>query len=115
MVGRNHSSHRRSPVADTTAAVGLRNERGQTLPFMVCFMLSLLVAAGLVIDVGHWLQQRAQLQASADAAALAGASALPQGSSQATSTAAAQYAKNGLGSDTVSYSVTTDLTNGDSV
>jgi len=82
---------------------------------MVCFMLSLLVAAGLVIDVGHWFQQRSQLQASADAAALAGASALPQGWSQATGAAAAQYAKNGLGSDTVSYSVTNDLANGDSV
>jgi hypothetical protein len=68
-----------------------------------------------VIDVGHWLQQRSQLQASADAAVLAGASALPLGSSQATSTAAAQYAKNGLGSDSVAYSVTTDLANGDSV
>jgi hypothetical protein len=78
-------------------------------------MLVLLVAAGLVIDVGHWYQQKQQLQASADAAALAGAGSIPQGWNQATSTAATIYAKNGLATDTVNYQVTDDFVSGDSV
>jgi len=106
-----HSFHRPSPTRTDSP----RSQRGQTLPFVVCFMLVLLVSAGLVIDVGHWYQQRQQLQASADAAALAGAGSIPQGWNQATSTAAAIYAKNGQAGDSVSYQVTSDMVSGDSV
>ena len=64
-----------------------RGQRGQTLPMMAFFMVSLLGVAGLVIDVGGWYLQKRQVQAAADASALAGANQLPVGWSTAQSTA----------------------------
>jgi len=51
-----------------------RSQAGQTLPMMMFFMVSLLGVAGLVIDVGGWYLQKRQVQAAADASALAGVS-----------------------------------------
>jgi hypothetical protein len=56
-----------------------RGQAGQTLPMMMFFMVSLLGVAGLVIDVGGWYLQKRQVQAAADASALAGANQLPAG------------------------------------
>ena len=50
---------------------------GQTLPLVVIFMMSLLLAAGLTIDVGNAYRVKQSLQASADAASAAGAGNLP--------------------------------------
>jgi Putative Flp pilus-assembly TadE/G-like len=47
---------------------------GQTLPLVVVFMMSLLLAAGLTIDIGNAHRVKQSLQASADAA---GAGNLP--------------------------------------
>jgi putative Flp pilus-assembly TadE/G-like protein len=50
---------------------------GQTLPLVVIFMMSLLLAAGLSIDIGNAYRVKQSLQASADAASAAGAGNLP--------------------------------------
>lgn len=53
------------------------DERGQVIPMVAVIMTFLLGMAGMVADVGHMMYCRAQLQAITDAAALAGAQALP--------------------------------------
>ena len=72
-------------------------ERGQVLPFVIVFMLVLLVMLGLVIDVAQAYRARVALRASTDAAALAGAANLPNTAS-ASSTA---YAYGGSGKNPV--------------
>ena len=49
---------------------------GQTLPLVVVFMFTLLIFAGLVIDLGNAYRVQQALQASADASAAAGAGQL---------------------------------------
>ena len=56
-----------------------RGQAGQTLPMVMFFMVALLGVAGLVVDVGGWYLQKRQVQAAADASALAGANQLPAG------------------------------------
>jgi Flp pilus assembly protein TadG len=51
-------------------------ETGQTLPLIALFMVVLLVFCGAVIDIGNAYRAREALQASADAAATAGADQL---------------------------------------
>ena len=65
---------------------------GQTLPLVVIFMMSLLLVAGLTIDIGNAYRVRQSLQASADAASAAGAGNLP-------SPGAAIAAANSFGSE----------------
>jgi hypothetical protein len=72
----------------SSRAVRLRDERGQSLVIVVLFLVVLLGFAALVIDVGHAYLAQRRLQASVDAAALAGADGLPS-VSQAGSYAAA--------------------------
>lgn len=74
-----------------------RNERGQVLVMTVIAMTVLLGMTAFVLDVGAWYHSKRQLQATADAAALAGAQALP-GDPGTASSLALQYAdKNGGG------------------
>jgi putative Flp pilus-assembly TadE/G-like protein len=54
----------------------LAHTSGQTLPLVVVFMFSILVFAGLVIDLGNAYRVQKALQASADASAAAGAGQL---------------------------------------
>jgi Flp pilus assembly protein TadG len=56
------------------------SERGQVIVIVALFMVVLLGAAGLVIDVGRAYYVQRALQASTDAAALAAASELPDAS-----------------------------------
>jgi len=53
-----------------------RAERGQVIPLVVVFMVTLLVFCGLVIDLGNAYRVQQALQASTDAAAAAGAGQL---------------------------------------
>jgi Flp pilus assembly protein TadG len=69
----------------------LRNERGQAVIMTVIFLTVLVGAAAIVTDVGAWYRQQRQAQATADAAALAGAQVLP-GDTTTAQTLAAQYA-----------------------
>ncbi len=57
------------------------SERGQILPMVAVMMGSLFCMCGFVIDVGRVYVSYNQLQASTDAAALAGGEGLPNSSS----------------------------------
>jgi Flp pilus assembly protein TadG len=92
-----------------------RTQDGQTLPLLVLFMFSLIGVAVLVVDVGGWHVQKQQVQAAADAAALAGASQLPAAWSYAQSAAVGEYGKNGKSGDADTVTNTTDLAPNDSV
>ncbi|HYX85198.1 MAG TPA: pilus assembly protein TadG-related protein [Gaiellales bacterium] len=63
-----------------SAARRAGRESGQTLVLTVLFMVGLLGVCALTIDVGNLYEQRRQTQSAADAAALAGAAAIPSGS-----------------------------------
>jgi hypothetical protein len=79
-----------------------RSERGQVLVLTVAALTVLLGMTALVLDVGDWFRTKRQLQATADAAALAGAQALPDSPSGANSLALSYAGQNGggvLGSD----------------
>ena len=69
----------------------MRSERGQAVVLAVMMMTSFLGMAALVLDTGSWFRERRHLQATADAAALAGAQSLPQDPGSASSLAL-QYA-----------------------
>ena len=65
-----------------------QQERGQVIVLVVVMLIVMLGFAALVIDVGYAYYAHRQLQASADAAALAGAQELPnQGSAEAVAKA----------------------------
>ncbi len=69
-----------------------RGERGSVLAVSAFGMLAFLLAAGLCVDISHFYLAKTELQNAADAAALAGASALnsaPSGIAQATDRAVA--------------------------
>ncbi len=55
----------------------MRDDRGQVLPWIVVMIVVLVSMAGAVIDLGNAWRVHEQLQASADAAAAAGADNLP--------------------------------------
>jgi Flp pilus assembly protein TadG len=68
----------------------LHSESGQALLVTILFLGALVGAVALTLDVGVWFREQRQAQATADAAALAGAQALPTDPSQAL-TLAQQY------------------------
>jgi Flp pilus assembly protein TadG len=96
-------------------AASHRREHGQMLAVVILFMVSLLGASALVIDLGSVYYQRQSLRAAADAGALAGAANLATGQSAATSAADAQFDKNAQSGDVRSSTITQNLTAGDSV
>jgi hypothetical protein len=55
----------------------LKNECGQSMVLTLVFVTVLIAIAGAVIDVGSWYQTHREMQATADASALAGAQELP--------------------------------------
>jgi len=99
----------------TRQAPRMGDQRGQSLVVITLFMMSLLGMAAMAIDVGSWYQTKRSLQADADSAALAGVASLPAGWSYAQTAAQTYYAKNGLGSDSVTYTNPTVNSSGDSV
>jgi hypothetical protein len=72
----------------------LRSERGQTMVLTTLFVAALLGIAALVLDLGTWFRAQRDLQAVADAAALAGAQALPESTGEATGFANEYTTKN---------------------
>ena len=56
-----------------------RRERGSVLAMSALGMLAFLLATGMAVDIGHFYLVKSELQNAADAAALAGASALNSG------------------------------------
>ena len=67
--------------------VARKNERGQAIVLMVLALVVLLGMAALVLDVGNWFHTKRRLQATSDAAALAGAQKLPEDPSGAAALA----------------------------
>ncbi len=84
-----------------------RSVRGQILPLVVLMLIALLGIAAFAIDVGYAYYAKRQLQSATDAAALAGAQDLPNGTTAiatATSYAAANTPAN-LSSFNFTYQV----------
>ena len=79
------------------------SQRGQTLPLICFFMVSLVGVSGLVLDLGNGYVQRRAVQNEADAAAIAGADAIPSGNT--TSAAQQMAAKNGRPGDQVTVTM----------
>jgi putative Flp pilus-assembly TadE/G-like protein len=96
------------------------DERGQAILVTVLFLTVLMGAVALTLDVGVWYREQRQAQATADAAALAGAQDLPANTLAAYGSAQQYATANGGGvvqngitfrsdyaaNDTVSVSVT---------
>src|SRR5919112_6344101 len=57
----------------------MKRERGSVLAMSALGMLAFLLATGMTVDLGHFYLVKSELQNAADAAALAGASALNSG------------------------------------
>jgi hypothetical protein len=55
----------------------LKDDRGVAIAFLVIVFAGLLALSAIVIDMGSWYTQKRKLQATADAAVLAGAQDLP--------------------------------------
>ena len=92
-----------------------RCERGQALVLMVLLMVSLLGLATLVVDVGSWFRSKRQLQSTADAAALAGAQALPNRPGDASGLAQQYATKNASNLASADYSIGSDLAPNDQI
>lgn len=84
----------------------LRSERGQTMVLTTLFVAALLGIAALVLDLGTWFRDQRDLQAVADAAALAGAQELPEDTGLASARASDYTAKNGGPSPSITFSST---------
>jgi Flp pilus assembly protein TadG len=89
-----------------------RQETGQSAVISVLFLTVLLGMAAIAIDVGSWYQAHRAAQATADAAALAAAQALPEEPTTAAALAATYATSNGggLATTTVSDGVLEDDT-----
>ena len=87
-----------------------RSDRGQATVLTLVFLVVLLGMAALVLDVGSWYRADRATQSTADAAALAGAQALPDDPGNANTLALQYVGKNGGGTPSVSLS-TKFLTN----
>ncbi|MGH3006639.1 MAG: pilus assembly protein TadG-related protein [Gaiellaceae bacterium] len=83
-----------------------KNDCGQAAVLTILFTTVLLGMAAAVLDVGHWYRDDRKIQATMDAAALAGAQALPDDSVEAKALASAYADKNGGGLDDVEISAT---------
>lgn len=73
----------------------LKDTRGQAMTLTIVFMVVLCGCTALVLDAGSWFRADRALQAEADAAALAGAHALPASTADAMALALDYAAKNG--------------------
>lgn len=80
------------------------DESGQAFVLTVVFLTALLGMAALVLDVGSWFREQRALQATADAAALAAAQALPGATGEARLLAEEYVTKNGGGTADVTFS-----------
>jgi hypothetical protein len=82
-----------------------QSERGQAFVVTILMTATLLGLTALVLDVGSWFRAHRQLQATADAAALAGAQALPDVPGDASSLANDYAARNTSNLQDVNVSV----------
>jgi Flp pilus assembly protein TadG len=92
-----------------------RCERGQALVLMVLFLTALVGLATLVVDLGSWFRSQRQLQSAADAAALAGAQALPNSPGEASALAQQYATRNASDLSSAEYSIGSDLASSDRI
>jgi len=78
-------------------------------------MVALMAMCALAVDAGSWYVAKRQLQAAADAAALAGAAELPAGTAAAYGAAAENFARNDEPGDAATYATTSKLAAGDTL
>src|SRR5215217_7847601 len=95
--------------------IARKDERGQAVVLSVLALVALLGMCALVLDVGNWFRTKRRLQATADAAALAGAQQLPQNPSAAQAMALDYANKNGGSVAAANISVTTTFTANDTI
>lgn len=92
----------------------IASEKAQATVLTLVFLAVLLGMAALVLDVGSWYRADRAAQSTADAAALAGAQALPENGAQATSLAQQFAVKNGgIGSGGIS--ITSQVVGNDTI
>lgn len=82
----------------------LRGQTGQAAVLTVVFMVVLLGAVAMVLDVGSWFRAQRATQSAADAAALAAAQALPDSPGTSTALAAQYLDANGGGGGEYTFS-----------
>jgi len=73
-----------------------RRDDGYVIAMTALLILPLMAFCGLAVDLGAWYTRAAQLQRVADAAALAGVTAMPQGPNAARDAALAVAEQNGF-------------------
>ena len=93
----------------------MRSERGQAMLLTVLFLVVLMGCAALTLDVGVWFREQRQAQATADAAALAGAQALPASPSNAVALAQQYADSNGGGVAGADITLRSDFETDDTV
>src|SRR4029453_2207633 len=106
-----HGREERAVVQLDHGACGMRtsSDRGQATALSLFFLGVLRGMAALVLDIGWWYRADRAAQSTADAAALAGAQALPYNPANA-GTLAVQYGdKNGGGVNGSGVSITSGL------
>jgi hypothetical protein len=91
------------------------NEKGQAVVLIALFLGVLMAVGAIVLDVGAWYRADRKVQATADAAALAGAQGLPDNHAEATNLALGYANKNGGGVAGGNITFTTDVVAGDTI
>jgi hypothetical protein len=95
--------------------MNVRDNRGQAAVMTVLFLTVLIGASAMSLDVGSWYHAKRQLQAEADAAALAGAQALPDSPDDAKAYAIEYSNKNGGNLDPSQITISSDITPNDTI
>jgi hypothetical protein len=93
----------------------LRRQDGQVAALAAVFMVSILGMAALVLDVGSWFRAQRATQAAADAAALAGAQALPHDPGRAIGLAGEYAETNGGGLEAGDVGLSGELVENDTI
>jgi Flp pilus assembly protein TadG len=93
----------------------MRDQRGQALLITVLFLVVLMGCAALTLDVGVWYQQQRRAQATADAAAFAGAQLLPTDPTNAVNVAQQYADANGGGVSAADITLRNDFQTNDTV
>jgi Flp pilus assembly protein TadG len=93
----------------------IRRESGQATVVTLIFLVVLLGMAALVLDIGSWYRADRATQSTADAAALAGAQALPYDPANASSLALQYANKNGGGLSSSEIHITKSLGDNDTI
>jgi hypothetical protein len=92
-----------------------KRDCGQATVLTVLFLTVLVAMAAAVLDVGSWYRADRALQATADAAALAGAQALPEDPTTARALALEYAGKNGGGISAGDVSITGTVVANDTI